>query len=89
MKFMSSIADILTDKHNVVMNYYPNHYDELVNQATQPFPAFWESYFMNNPVFQTFQIPKALANDYKRTAVQLIKDRTIQEELRSHNYDVM
>ncbi|ULT87320.1 hypothetical protein L3Y34_006844 [Caenorhabditis briggsae] len=76
-------------KSVIVINYYPNHYDELVNQATQTFPAFWESYFMNNPVFQTFQLPKTLANDYKRTAVQLMKDQKIQEELRSHKYDVM
>ncbi|PIC24344.1 hypothetical protein B9Z55_017718 [Caenorhabditis nigoni] len=112
MKFMSSIADILADKHNVtvfqpfhralkntdgllknknveIINYYPSHYDELVNQTTQTFPAFWESYFMNNPVFQTFRMPSALANDYKRTAVQLMKDQKIQEELRSPNYDVM
>lgn len=86
---MKNTEGLVKNKNVEIINYYPDHSDELVNLPTETFPLFWDSHLMNNPILQAFMMPKALAGQFERTAVQLLKDQKTLDELRSRNFDVM
>ncbi|KAF1752789.1 hypothetical protein GCK72_019344 [Caenorhabditis remanei] len=86
---MKNTEGLVKNKNIEIINYYPNHYDELVNLETQTFPMFWDSHLMNNPILQAFMMPRALAGEFERTSVQLLKDKQTLDKLKNRNFDVM
>ncbi|CAO4376709.1 unnamed protein product [Caenorhabditis nigoni] len=86
---MKNIDGLVKNKNIEIINYYPDHYEELEKVETETFPMFWDSHLMNNPILQAFMMPRYLVSQLQRTAVQLLKDQQMLDELRSKNFDVM
>ncbi|CCD62608.1 glucuronosyltransferase [Caenorhabditis elegans] len=86
---LKNTEGLIKNKYIEIINYYPDHYDELLKTETATFPAFWDSHLMNNPVLSAFMIPKAIAGEFERTATQLLKDKVALDDLKSRNFDVI
>ncbi|ULT86594.1 hypothetical protein L3Y34_006357 [Caenorhabditis briggsae] len=86
---MKNTEGLVKNKNVEIINYYPDHYEELEKLETETFPGFWDSHLMNNPVLQAFMMPRSLVLQFERTAAQLLKDQKTLDELRSKKFDVV
>ncbi|PIC23220.1 hypothetical protein B9Z55_016993 [Caenorhabditis nigoni] len=86
---MKNTEGLVKNKNIEIINYYPDHYEELEKLETETFPGFWDSHLMNNPILQAFMMPRSLVGEFRKTAVQLLKDQKMLDELKSKNFDVV
>ncbi|CCD67007.1 glucuronosyltransferase [Caenorhabditis elegans] len=80
---------LIKNKNIEIINYYPDHYAELLKKKTPTFPDFWDSHLMNNPVLSSFLMPKALGGEFEQTTTQLFQDQKILNDLKNRNFDVL
>ncbi|CCD67006.1 glucuronosyltransferase [Caenorhabditis elegans] len=85
---LKNLDGIVKNKNIEIINYYPDHYDDLLKLETQTFPDFWDSQLMNNPVLMAFMLPRILGGEFKKTTIQLIKDKEILKKLKDKKFDV-
>ncbi|UMM32339.1 hypothetical protein L5515_006174 [Caenorhabditis briggsae] len=82
--------DGLVKNQNVeILNYYPSHYDELLKKETQTFPMFWDSHLIGNPVLRAFMLAPVLGGEFKKTAMEVLSDKNLINELKSKKFDVV
>ncbi|PIC23215.1 hypothetical protein B9Z55_016989 [Caenorhabditis nigoni] len=82
--------DGLVKNQNVkIQNYYPSHYDELLKKETQTFPMFWDSQLIGNPILRAFMLAPVLGGEFKKTAMEVLSDKNLINDLKSKNFDVV
>uniref|UniRef100_A0A1I7V201 glucuronosyltransferase n=1 Tax=Caenorhabditis tropicalis TaxID=1561998 RepID=A0A1I7V201_9PELO len=86
---MKNTEGLIKNKNIEVLNYFPNHYDELLKSEVPTFPIFWDSQIMNNPILFAFMMAKTLGKEFERTAEQVLKDTDLHEKLKSKKFDVV
>uniref|UniRef100_A0A8R1HXJ2 UDP-glucuronosyltransferase n=1 Tax=Caenorhabditis japonica TaxID=281687 RepID=A0A8R1HXJ2_CAEJA len=86
---MKNIDGLVKNENIKILNYYPDHFEELKKEETQTFPIFWDSKLMNIPVLGAFVMPKVLGSAFQKTATQVLKDQTVLNELKNEKFDVM
>ncbi|EGT43686.1 hypothetical protein CAEBREN_32784 [Caenorhabditis brenneri] len=82
-------AGLVKNPNIKIIDYFPDHYDELVNTEAETFPMFWDDPLVNHPILQAIMAPKIISGAIERTATQLFKDEKILNELKSMNFDVV
>eukprot|EP00081_Caenorhabditis_elegans_P022323 NP_504314.1 Uncharacterized protein CELE_H23N18.4 [Caenorhabditis elegans] len=83
-------ADKLVKNQNIkIINYYPDHYDELLKTEKKTFPMLWDSQLMNNPILCSFMMPNIMEDSWEKTATQLLKDQKVIEDLKNQKFDVV
>ncbi|CAP28610.1 Protein CBG08856 [Caenorhabditis briggsae] len=85
---MKNLDGLVKSKNIEIINYYPDHYEDLQKSEAQTFPVFWDSHLVNNPVLSSFMMPKMLANEFEKTDRQLYLDTNLHAELKSRKFDV-
>lgn len=68
---MKNADGLVKNKNIEIINYYPDHFEELTKAETQTFPTFWDSKAANNPILGAFVVPRMLTDEFKRTAVRM------------------
>uniref|UniRef100_A0A1I7UEK4 glucuronosyltransferase n=1 Tax=Caenorhabditis tropicalis TaxID=1561998 RepID=A0A1I7UEK4_9PELO len=85
---MKNTEWLVKNKNIEVLNYYPDHFEELTKIKHPTFPVFWDSKVVNNPVLSAFIVPKLFCKEFERTATQTILDEDLHEQLRIRKFDV-
>ncbi|KAF1752790.1 hypothetical protein GCK72_019345 [Caenorhabditis remanei] len=80
---------LVKNKNIEIIDYLPDHYDELVNAEAETFPMFWDDPLVNHPILETIIAPKLISGAIERTATQLFKDQEVLNQLKSKKFDVV
>ncbi|UMM32346.1 hypothetical protein L5515_006176 [Caenorhabditis briggsae] len=80
---------LIKNKNIEIIDYFPDHYEELLHANSETFPMFWDDPFVNHPVLEAFIAPRLISQAVEKTATQLLKDGNIIQELRAKKYDVV
>ena len=67
MKFFSHFQNY----NYQIIDYFPDHYDELVNAEAETFPMFWDDPLVNHPILETIIAPKLISGAIERTATRM------------------
>ncbi|CAI2353512.1 unnamed protein product [Caenorhabditis sp. 36 PRJEB53466] len=86
---LKNTEGLVKNKNITILNYYPDHYEELTKTETQTFPLFWDSGIMNNAILQIVTLPYVLGATFKKTATQLLRDENLLEDLKKRQFDVV
>ncbi|CAP28336.1 Protein CBG08698 [Caenorhabditis briggsae] len=68
---MKNLEGLVKNKNIEIINYYPDHYEDLLKSEVQTFPEFWDSRLVNNPFLSSFMISKILTDEFAKTGTQL------------------
>ncbi|EFP00309.1 hypothetical protein CRE_18601 [Caenorhabditis remanei] len=85
---LKNMDGLVKNKNIEILNYYPDHYDELLNTESPTFPMFWDSHLMNNPVLQSVMMPRMIVKELQRTDEQILLDTKLHETLKNKKFDV-
>lgn len=85
---MKNTEGLVKNKNIEVLNYYPDHYNELLKIESATFPMFWDSQLMNNPILFAIMMPSVFSKEFEKTAEQVLKDKNLQKTLKSKKFDV-
>ncbi|PIC23224.1 hypothetical protein B9Z55_016996 [Caenorhabditis nigoni] len=80
---------LVKNKNIEIIDYFPDHYEELLHANSETFPMFWDDPFVNHPVLEAFIAPRLISQAVEKTATQLLRDENILQELRAKKYDVV
>ncbi|PIC25881.1 hypothetical protein B9Z55_018638 [Caenorhabditis nigoni] len=85
---MKNLDGLVKNKNIEIINYYPDHYEDLLKSEDQTFTALWDSRLANNPVLFSFMVPKMITGEFEKTDTQLYLDTNLHAELKSRKFDV-
>ncbi|PIC23240.1 hypothetical protein B9Z55_017009 [Caenorhabditis nigoni] len=85
---MKNLDGLVKNKNIEVINYYPDHYEELLKSEAENFSVLWDSHLFNNPVFSSFMMSKMFMEKFEKTERKLYLDKNLHAELKSRNFDV-
>ncbi|UMM34207.1 hypothetical protein L5515_007381 [Caenorhabditis briggsae] len=68
---MKNLEGLVKNKNIEIINYYPDHYEDLLKSEVQTFPEFWDSRLVNNSFLSSFMISKILTDEFAKTGTQL------------------
>ncbi|EGT43513.1 CBN-UGT-13 protein [Caenorhabditis brenneri] len=80
---------LIKNKNIKVIDYYPDHYDEVVKTEAETFPMLWDDPLANHPILQAFMFPKMISTAIEKTATQLFRDQKILDKLKDMKFDVV
>ncbi|UMM32360.1 hypothetical protein L5515_006186 [Caenorhabditis briggsae] len=85
---MKNLDGLVKSKNIEIINYYPDHYEELLKSEAENFAVLWDSHLFNNPVLSSFTMSKMFMEKFEKTDTQLYLDTNLHAELKSRKFDV-
>ncbi|PIC23458.1 hypothetical protein B9Z55_017153 [Caenorhabditis nigoni] len=85
---MKNLDGLVKNKDIEIINYYPDHYDDLQNSEAKTFSVFWDSHIVSNPILYSIMMPKMINDEFERTDKQLYLDTNLHADLKRKKFDV-
>ncbi|CAP28623.1 Protein CBG08872 [Caenorhabditis briggsae] len=85
---MKNLDGLVKSKNIEIINYYLDHYEELLKSEADNFSVLWDSHLFNNPVLSSFTMSKMFMEKFEKTDTQLYLDTNLHAELKSRKFDV-